>query len=270
MNNQIWMINCTTKRCQQIKNMGIIVQNCSTLDVSVKLYARLLVQTRIEIHFLFGQGIFTNHGFNRRQLQVSFALFLGTSKHRLSENISTQSVEGRLSSTHVSIFDYRVGDFAFEMRVVQESNMPTIWTITVAHKTSTLAIATLLLAIIESKGSDAKKANEGIKLADAILQRRARETPLMASRLQRISSQCSTVRTTLNTMRLVQDDTRPNHSMKRRSRKIHLPTFISLILYFSITPFHYFVGALDAFAFCIVFRIAAGRSLACNSPRQAI
>mmetsp|Transcript_135287 Transcript_135287/g.342319 ORF Transcript_135287/g.342319 Transcript_135287/m.342319 type:complete len:287 (-) Transcript_135287:290-1150(-) len=208
--------------------MGVVVQQRSALDVRVELHARLHIEARVEVHLLLAQLILPDGHLDWRQVEIRFAFLLGPAEHRLAEDIIPKRHEGLLPRAHVAVLDDRVGDRLLEGGIVHEADVPTIRAVPLAHEAQALALAILLLAVIESVRTQAKEPDQRVQLPDTVLERRPCQAPLRDRALQLVGRQCRTVHAALDAVSLIEDDAGPHHRVQRRPRQVLRCPFVGL------------------------------------------
>mmetsp|Transcript_129787 Transcript_129787/g.277007 ORF Transcript_129787/g.277007 Transcript_129787/m.277007 type:complete len:409 (+) Transcript_129787:1561-2787(+) len=148
-----------------------------------------------------------------------------------------------------------------------EADMATVRAVALPHESGALALAALDLAIVKGKGPDSEEPYEGVEFPNAVLERRARETPLAAILgLERISRQRSTVGTALDAMRLIENDARPLDGVQGRARDVHLRSLVGDVVIICLRTARAARLHIYARIFALPLRAHRGRCGSLGSP----
>mmetsp|Transcript_7609 Transcript_7609/g.27909 ORF Transcript_7609/g.27909 Transcript_7609/m.27909 type:complete len:217 (-) Transcript_7609:1939-2589(-) len=215
MHDQVRVVHGASERRQQIEDVGVVVQERASFDVRVELDARLHVEALVEVHLLLAQSVFSDDDLDRRQVQILLPLLLRAPQHDLAEHVVAQRHEGSLPGAHVAVLDDRVRDVLLEGGEVHEAHVAAVRAVPLAHEAEALAVAALLLTVVEGVRAEAEEADQRVELAHAVLQGRAREAPLHPAP-KRVRRLRGAVRAALDPVRLVQDDAGPHDGVQGR------------------------------------------------------
>mmetsp|Transcript_19175 Transcript_19175/g.19433 ORF Transcript_19175/g.19433 Transcript_19175/m.19433 type:complete len:221 (-) Transcript_19175:436-1098(-) len=208
------MINRLAHPHQQIKDVRIVIKQRAIAYVIIELGTALRIERVVKIFFNGVQTHVSDGNDTRRQIHVFGTRCFSASEKSFVEYFVFQDEHGSSSVSTIAVCLNRIQHILVKMGIMLHVPMSTIQTHSINHPIMyAFAIAILGLTAIVSHWINPQESYQTVKLSNAILQRRATQTPTMNPG-QRERGRTGLGTAGFDVMRFIQHNPPPEYGMQ--------------------------------------------------------
>mmetsp|Transcript_12173 Transcript_12173/g.38977 ORF Transcript_12173/g.38977 Transcript_12173/m.38977 type:complete len:270 (+) Transcript_12173:215-1024(+) len=180
VHHEVRVVDRLAEPRQQVEDVRVVVEQGAGLDVGAKLGLRLRVDGLVKVHLRVVEEVGLERDELGRENHLLRAPLLGAPQQALVEHLALERHKRVAAGADVAILADRVDDVAVEARVVLHRPVAAVLALGVVGVEpvlAALAVAAGRLAKVVGVRLEPEERDQRVELADAVLQRRAREAP---------------------------------------------------------------------------------------------